>query len=66
MEYLGSVENPAQMFEAEVMLAGLGAIMDVAVTIAAATGELIRKNRILSFYRCFVLAEKSDMILWER
>lgn len=53
MEYLGSVENPAQMFEAEVMLAGLGAIMDVAVTIAAATGELIRKKPDIKFLPLF-------------
>lgn len=53
MEYLGSVENPAEMFEAEVMLAGLGAIMDVAVTIAAATGELIRKKPDIKFLSLF-------------
>lgn len=53
MEYLGSVENPAEMFEAEVMLAGLGAIMDVAVTIAAATGELIRKKTDIKFLSLF-------------
>ena len=53
MEYLGSVENPAEMFEAEVMLAGLGAIMDVAVTIAAATGELIRKKPDIKFLPLF-------------
>ena len=33
MEYLGTIENPEDIFAAEVMLAGLGAIMDVAVTI---------------------------------
>lgn len=53
MEYLGSVENPAQIFEAEVMLAGLGAIMDVAVTIAAATGELIQKKPDIKFFSLF-------------
>lgn len=44
MEYLGSLDNPSELFEAEVMLAGLGAIMDVTVTISATLGELVRKR----------------------
>lgn len=44
MEYLGSTEHPEDVFVAEVLFAGLGAIMDVAVTLSAAMGELIRKK----------------------
>mgnify|MGYP000093246872 CR=1 FL=1 len=33
MEYLGSMDDPGELFRAEIMLAGLGAIMDVTVTI---------------------------------
>ena len=32
------------MYWTDIMLTGLGAIMDVAVTISAATGEIVRKN----------------------
>lgn len=53
MEYLGSIDNPTDIFRAEVMLAGLGAIMDVAVTIAAALGELVRKKPGISFMELF-------------
>ena len=31
MEYLGSIDNPDEIFHAEILLSGLGAIMDVAV-----------------------------------
>ena len=34
MEYLGSIDNPDEIFHAEILLSGLGAIMDVAVAIA--------------------------------
>ena len=36
MEYLGSIDNPDEIFHAEILLSGLGAIMDVAVAIAVA------------------------------
>ena len=44
LEYLGSMSNSADIFWTDIMLTGLGAIMDVAVTISAATGEIVRKN----------------------
>ena len=36
--------DSADIFWTDIMLTGLGAIMDVAVTISAATGEIVRKN----------------------
>ncbi|CUX29516.1 YibE/F family protein [Clostridium sp. C105KSO13] len=53
MEYLGSLDNPDDLFRAEVMLAGLGAIMDVAVTISAALGEIVQKNSQVTFLQLF-------------
>ncbi len=53
MEYLGSLDNPSDFFRAEVMLAGLGAIMDVAVTISAALGEIIHKNPKVTFIQLY-------------
>ena len=53
MEYLGTIENPEDIFAAEVMLAGLGAIMDVAVTISAALSELLEKKPDLTFRSLF-------------
>lgn len=53
MEYLGSLDNPSELFRAEVMLAGLGAIMDVAVTISAALGEILHKNPEVTFFQLF-------------
>ena len=44
LEYLGSMSNSADIFWTDIMLTGLGAIMDVAVTISAATREIVRKN----------------------
>ena len=43
LEYLGSTGNSADIFWADIMLTGLGAIMDVTVTISAAVGEIVRK-----------------------
>lgn len=53
MEYLGSLDNPGDLFRAEIMLAGLGAIMDVAVTISTALGEIIEKRPETTFLRLF-------------
>lgn len=53
MEYLGNLDNPGDVFRAEVMLAGLGAIMDVAVTISSALGEIIQKKPEVTFLRLF-------------
>ena len=48
LEYLGSMSNSADIFWTDIMLTGLGAIMDVTVTISAATGEIVRKNPSVS------------------
>lgn len=53
MEYLGSTEHPEDVFVAEVLFAGLGAIMDVAVTLSAAMEELIRKKPDISMKKLF-------------
>lgn len=53
VEYLGSLDNPSELFEAEVMLAGLGAIMDVTVTISATLGELVRKSPSIRWKELF-------------
>ena len=53
MEYLGSIGNPEDLFMAEVMFAGLGAIMDVAVTLASVMEELIRKKPNISIRDLF-------------
>ena len=51
LEYLGSIGNSADIFWADIMLTGLGAIMDVTVTISAAVGEIVRKNPSVSLRR---------------
>ena len=48
LEYLGSMSNSADIFWTDIMLTGLGAIMDVTVTISAATGEIVHKNPSVS------------------
>ena len=55
VEYLGTIENPEDIFAAEVMLLRrrLGAIMDVAVTISAALSELFEKKPDLTFRSLF-------------
>lgn len=53
MEYLGSLDDPGSLFRAEVMLAGLGAIMDVAVTIATALEEIVCKKPEVTFLQMF-------------
>lgn len=53
MEYLGSLEHPEELFRAEILLSGLGAIMDVAVTISTAMEEIINKNQKVSFVSLF-------------
>ena len=49
MEYLGSIENPDEIFHAEILISGLGAIMDVAVAIAASLSEIIEKKPEVTF-----------------
>ena len=53
MEYLGSVEYPETIFRVQVMFAGLGAIMDVAVTISSGLGEIIYKTPTVTFRQLF-------------
>lgn len=53
MEYLGSIDNPDEIFHAEILLSGLGAIMDVAVAIAAALGEIVTKKPEVTFRELF-------------
>lgn len=53
MEYLGSLDNPEMIFRIQVMFAGLGAIMDVAVTISSGLGEIIYKNPKVTFSQIF-------------
>lgn len=48
VEYLGSIETPDTVFRAEILLSGLGAIMDVAIVMTSGLDELIRKNPSLS------------------
>ena len=63
MEYLGSIDTPDKIFHAEILLSGLGAIMDVAVAIAAALSELVTKKPEVT---CFGPEERLDMTLWEQ
>ena len=44
MEYLGSIDNPDEIFHAEILLSGLGAIMDVAVAISVALSEIVEQK----------------------
>ncbi|URW86153.1 YibE/F family protein [Blautia wexlerae] len=49
LEYLGSMSNSADIFWTDIMLTGLGAIMDVAVTISARNrGNCPEKSRCFS------------------
>ena len=51
LEYLGSMSNSADIFWTDIMLTGLGAIMDVTVTISGAVGEIVLKNPSVSLRR---------------
>lgn len=53
MEYLGSIDNPDEIFHAEILLSGLGAIMDVAVAIAVALSEIVTKRPEVTFRELF-------------
>ncbi len=53
MEYLGSIDNPDEIFHAEILLSGLGAIMDVTVAIAAALSEIVRQKPKVTFLELF-------------
>ena len=58
MEYLGSIDNPDDMFHAEILLSGLGAMMDVAVAIAAALGEIVKQKPDVTFLELFKSGRK--------
>ena len=49
MEYLGSIDNPDEIFHAEILLSGLGAIMDVAVAISVALSEIVEQKPEVKF-----------------
>ena len=55
MEYLDlrSIDNPEEIFYAELLLSGLGAIMDVAVDISTALSEIIKLKPEISFRQLF-------------
>ncbi|HEY9575923.1 MAG TPA: YibE/F family protein [Lachnospiraceae bacterium] len=53
MEYLGSLHPAEDFFKAEILFAGLGAIMDVCVTISSSLSELLKRNPKLSFSALF-------------
>ena len=48
-----SIDNPDEMFHAEILLSGLGAIMDVSVAISAALSEIVRKKPDVTFFELF-------------
>ena len=60
MEYLDlrSIDNPEEIFYAEILLSGLGAIMDVAVAIAAALGEIVKQKPDVTFLELFKSGRK--------
>ena len=49
----GSIDNPDEIFHAEILLSGLGAIMDVAVAIAVALSEIVTKRPEVTFRELF-------------
>lgn len=48
MEYLTMPNDVENIFMAEILIGGLGAIMDIAITMAAATSELVEKDSTIS------------------
>lgn len=48
MEYITDPSDLAEIFMSQILLGGLGAIMDVAITEAATVGELIEKDSSIS------------------
>ena len=53
VEYLGSIDNPDEIFHAEILLSGLGAIMDVAVAISVALSEIVEQKPEVKFVELF-------------
>ena len=60
MEYmdLRSIDYPDEIFRAEILLTGLGAIMDVAVAISAALGEVVMQNPKVTYLELFKSGRK--------
>lgn len=48
MEYIAGQNNLSELFLAQILIGGLGAIMDVAITEASAINELVDKNSEIS------------------
>lgn len=48
MEYLVSPTDLPEIFMSQILLGGLGAIMDVTITMSSTIGELVEKNSIIS------------------
>ncbi len=59
MEYLGSIDNPDEIFHAEILLSGLGAIMDVAVAISVALSEIVEQKPEVKFLELFRSGERN-------
>ncbi|MCP1102264.1 putative membrane protein [Aequitasia blattaphilus] len=66
LDYLTGDMDYESLFFASIGIAGLGAIMDVAVSIAATLNELIEKDRNISYQSLFQSGRAVGMILWER
>ena len=50
MEYMVSLDDLPQIFMSQILFGGLGATMDIAITMAATISELVSKNSDISFY----------------
>ena len=60
MEYMDirSIDYPDEVFRAEILLTGLGAIMDVAAAISAALDEIVRQNPKVTYLELFKSGRK--------
>lgn len=54
MDYLISPDDLYELFMSEILIGGLGAIMDVAITISSAIFELLGKNSSISLKSLFI------------
>lgn len=54
-----------EVFISELLLGGLGAIMDIAITISSTVNELVEKKKIFLIKLYFYLAKKLEKIQWE-
>ena len=60
MEYMDirSIDYPDDVFRAEILLTGLGAIMDVAVAISVALDEIVKQNPKVTYLELFKSGRK--------